>query len=90
MKKFNEWYQNLSLAEMSWLVTIFVTALLGTLVSGVVLKWGMASFGEVSLLARLTVSLAATAAYAAVVVILFYVLIPDMRVAVKRILGDQD
>lgn len=85
MKKFNRWYESLSTEDVRWYMTIFTTALLGTLVSSLVLKWGMYSFGELGATARLAVSLAATTAYAAVIVVVFYILLPDARLAFKRI-----
>jgi hypothetical protein len=84
MKKFNHWYQNLSVVDVTWYMAIFVTAMLGTLVSGLVLRWGMENFGDQGPLARLGASLAATAAYAAVGLVVFYAVSPKVRLALKR------
>jgi len=86
MKKFNHWYQNLSVEDVTWYMAILITAMLGSLISGLVLRWGMESFGDQGTVAQLAASLFATAAYAAVVLAVFYTLFPEVRLALKRTL----
>jgi cellobiose-specific phosphotransferase system component IIC len=86
MKKFNEWLNNLDSNEILWLAAIFLAAMLGTLLSGLVLKAGMESFGGEDVLVNLLISLVATIVYAAVVLAVFSVLFPETIPALKRIL----
>jgi len=86
MKRFNEWYQNLSVEQVTWLVAILVTAMVGTLASAVVLNWGMSAFENDGVWAQLAVSAAATAVYAVSVVVIFAIFFPtEMRLALKRL-----
>ncbi len=85
MKKFNEWYENLSIEDVTWLMAIFLSAMLGTLTSGLVLKFGLDQFGDAGAMARFLVSLAATAVYAGVVGSIFYIMFPESRMALKEI-----
>jgi hypothetical protein len=86
MKGFKHWYQNLSIEQTIWLMTILITAATGTLLSGLVLKWGMSSFGQNGGWAQLMVSLGATAVYAAIIIAVFTIFFPtEMRLAWKRL-----
>lgn len=85
MKQFNEWVNNLSVEDMTWMVAIFLSAMLGTLTSGLVLKYGLETFGNAGVMARFMVSLAATAVYAGVVASIFLIMFPESRVAFKKI-----
>ncbi len=84
-RKIKTWWQTLSTQQGLWLAAIFLASFLGTAVSGAILKWGMISYGEWGALARLAVSLAATAAYALVVVAVFYAFFPETKTALQRI-----
>ena len=90
MKKFNEWIDNLSVEDVMWLSAIFLSAMLGTLLSGLVLKFGLEQFGDAGAIARFLVSMAATAVYAGVVASIFYIMFPESRAAFKRIFIKDD
>lgn len=85
MKRFQEWVQALSTQDIMWMSAIFLSSLLGTAVSGFILKWGLAEFGGLGGTARLAVSLGATFAYASVVLAVFYAFFPETKLALKRI-----
>ena len=85
MKHFKNWYHSLSTKDMLWLTTIFLASLLATAVSGLILKWGMAHYGEENILARITVSIVATAAYAVVVLVVFNTFFPETKMALKQL-----
>ena len=85
MKRFQEWMQSLSTKDVIWLSAIFLASLLGTAVSGLILKWGLSQFGELGSIAKLAVSLGATAAYGGVVFVIFYAFFPETKLALKQI-----
>jgi hypothetical protein len=85
MKRFQEWKQSLSVQDVMWLSAVFLASLLGTAVSGLVLKWGLTEFGQMGSTAKLAVSLGATAAYGGSVILVFYVFFPETKLALKRI-----
>ena len=84
-QKIEAWWGNVSVQDMLWWVAIFLATMLGTAVSAAILKWGMLAYGELGVPARLAVSLAATAAYALVVVAVFYTFFPETKTALQRI-----
>ncbi|MBK8902198.1 MAG: hypothetical protein IPM53_13515 [Anaerolineaceae bacterium] len=85
MKKWQQWVENLSTEELMWLTAVFISAMLGTIVSTVILRWGLSTFSKDGVLAQLGVCLLATAAYGGVVAVVFYALFPETRLAFKRI-----
>lgn len=85
MKKWQQWLENLSAEEALWLIAIFVAAMLGTMVSGITLRWGLSNFGNHGVLAQLAVCILATAVYGGIAVAVFYVLLPESRLVFKRI-----
>lgn len=85
MKKWQQWLENLSAEELTWLTAVFISAMLGTMVSSAILRWGLSTFSEDGVLAQLGICLLATAAYGGVVVVVFYALFPETRLAFKRI-----
>lgn len=85
MKRFQEWKQSLSTQDIMWLSAIFLASLLGTAVSGSILKWGLVEFGALGSAAKLAVSLGATLAYGIVVLVVFYAFFPETKLALKRI-----
>jgi len=85
MKKWQHWLENLSVEDTLWLTAIFVSAMLGTMVSSSILRWGLGYYGDSGVVAQLGVCFLATAAYGGVVAIVFYVLFPETRPAFKRI-----
>jgi len=87
MNKFNKWKQSLTTQDIMWLFAIFLASLLGTAVSGLILKWGLTEYGDLGGAAQLAVSLGATVAYAGVVFAVFYALFPETKVALQRILN---
>lgn len=89
MKKWQYWLENLSVEETMWLTAVFIAAMLGTMISSIVLRWGLSNFGDSGVWAQLAVCLLATAAYAGVVVGVFYALLPDTRLAFKRIFSNK-
>lgn len=84
MNKFNAWKKSLTTQDIQWLVAIFLASLLGTAVSGLILKWGLMEFGDLGGAVKLTVCLAATAAYGGVVLAVFYAFFPETKAALKR------
>ncbi len=88
MNKWQQWLENLSMEELTWLTAVFVSAMLGTIVSTVILRWGLSAFGEDGILAQLGICFLATAAYGGVVAIVFYVMFPETRLAFKRIFSN--
>lgn len=88
MKKWQQWLENLSTEEVMWLTAVFLSAMLGTMTSTVILRWGLSTFGDDGILAQLGICLLATAAYGGVVALVFYVLFPETRLAFKRIFSN--
>lgn len=84
-RKLEMWWQTVMTQQGMWLAAIFLASFLGTAVSGAILKWGMYTYSEWGALARLAVSLAATMAYALVVVVVFYAFFPETKTALQRI-----
>lgn len=87
MKKWQHWLENLSAEESLWLTAVFVSAMLGTMVSSAILQWGLSVYDGVG--AKLAICLLATAAYGGVVVSVFYALFPETRLAIKRIFSQE-
>jgi hypothetical protein len=87
MKKFNEWVNRLGGNEINWLTAIFLSAFLGTFMSGLVLKTGMENLGDQSVWLNLLISLVATAVYAAIVIIVFSLIFPETIPALKQIVS---
>jgi len=85
MKKWQHWLENLSAEETLWLTAVFISAMLGTMVSSAILRWGLNLYSNSGVLAQLGVCFLATAAYGGVVALVFYVLFPETRLAFKRI-----
>ena len=83
MKKWRQWLENLSAEETLWLTAIFLSAMLGTMVSSAILQWGLSTYHGV--VAKLVICLLATSAYGGAVISVFYVLFPETRLALKRI-----
>lgn len=83
MKKWQYWLENLSAEETLWLTAVFISAMLGTMVSSAILQWGLSTYEGVG--AKLAICLLATAAYGGAVVSVFYVLFPETRLSLKRI-----
>jgi uncharacterized membrane protein len=89
MKKWQHWLENLSAEQISWLTAVFVSAMLGTILSALILQWGMSEYGDKGFLAQLIVCTVSTLAYGAAVVAVFYTLIPDTRPNFKRIFSSK-
>lgn len=89
MKKWQYWLENLSAEETLWLTAVFMSAMLGTVVSSIILRLGMSVYGNEGVLAQLAVCFLATAAYGGVVVSVFYVMFPETRLALKRIFSEK-
>ena len=83
MKKWRQWLENLSAEETLWLTAIFLSAMLGTMVSSAILQWGLSTYHGVA--AKLVICLLATSAYGGAVISVFYALFPETRLALKRI-----
>jgi hypothetical protein len=83
MKKLQHWLENLSPEETVWLTAVFISAMLGTMVSSIILRWGLSVYDEVG--AKLVICLLATAAYGGAVVSVFCIFFPETRLAVKRV-----
>ncbi|MCA9946366.1 MAG: hypothetical protein KC449_22940 [Anaerolineales bacterium] len=83
MKKWRQWLENLSAEETLWLTAVFLSAMLGTMVSSAILQWGLSTYHGV--VAKLVICLLATSAYGGAVISVFYVLFPETRLALKRI-----
>jgi hypothetical protein len=71
--------------DKTLVAAIFLASMLGTAVSGAILKWGMLQYGELGVEARMAVSLVATAAYGLVVIGVFYAFFPETKLALQRI-----
>jgi hypothetical protein len=87
MKKWQNWLENLSAEQTLWLTAVFISAMLGTIVSSTILRWGLSAYDGV--VAKLAICILATAAYGGVVVSVFYVMFPEMRMALKRIFSEK-
>lgn len=85
MKKWQHWLENLSAEETLWLTAVFISAMLGTMVSSIILRWGLNKYSDSGVLVQLGVCFLATAAYGGVVALVFYVLFPETRMTFKRI-----
>lgn len=75
----------MSVEEVSWLAAVLIATMLGSLVSGSFLEWGMAQIDGLGGLGQLLVSLAATLIYAVIIGGTFYLLFPKSRLAFKKI-----
>ncbi|MFO7679547.1 MAG: hypothetical protein R6X34_05800 [Chloroflexota bacterium] len=84
MKNFKKWQTALAVKEKTWLEAIFLSSLLGTLTSGLVLRGGMEIFGGESFFVNLIISLMATAVYTLVVLSIFSLLFPETLPILKR------
>ena len=87
MKKWQNWLENLSAEQTLWLTAVFISAMLGTIVSSTILRWGLSAYDGV--VAKLAICILATAAYGGVVVSVFYVMFPETRMALKRIFSEK-
>lgn len=85
MKNWQHWVENLSGEERLWLTAVLVAAMLGTMVSSLILRWGLSYYGHSGFLAQLIVCVLATAAYGVAAGSVFYVLVPETRLAFKRL-----
>ena len=90
MKKFEELLENMPAEQKMWLTAVFASVMLGTVLSSIILQWGMSNYGSEGVLAQLAVCLLSTLAYGGVVVLVFYTLIPEARLAVNRILSGEE
>ena len=73
--------------DIHMLVTIFMSTSLGTVGSGYFLKWTLTLFNRPDLLERLFVSLGSTLIYAAIAVGIFLLLIPESKLAFKKLIA---
>lgn len=85
MKKFHKWFNNSTGYEINSFAAIFLSAFLGTLMSGLVLRTGMEILGNESVWLNLMISLVATAVYAAIVIIVFSLILPETIPTLKRL-----
>lgn len=85
MKKWQVWLENLSDEDRLWLTAVLVAAMLGTLVSSTILRWGLSYYGHSGALAQLIVCLLATTSYGVATFSVFYIMFPEKRTALKRI-----
>lgn len=85
IRKWQYWLENLSGEERLWLTAVLLAAMLGTMVSSTILRWGLSYYGHSGFLAQLMVCLLATAAYGVAAGSVFYILFPEKRVALKRL-----
>ncbi|MCA9918059.1 MAG: hypothetical protein KC445_08910 [Anaerolineales bacterium] len=86
MEEWRCWFKNLSTKEMVWLTAVFLSAMLGTFVSSLVLHLGFDAFGYAGVLAKLGVCILATASYGGAVVAVFSILLPETKLAFKQLL----
>lgn len=77
--------QQMTLEEVTWLVAVLVATMLGSLISGSFLEWGMTQTDGFGVLGQLLVSLAATVIYGGIIGGTFYFLFPKSRLAFKKI-----
>ncbi|MBK8988683.1 MAG: hypothetical protein IPM39_21865 [Chloroflexi bacterium] len=86
MKGFEQWYQNLSVEDITRLTTILIASMVATLTSSLVLNWGMGSLGQSGGWWQLGVSVAATAVYAGSAILVFAIRQPaEMRLVWQRL-----
>lgn len=85
MDKFIRKLQEMSVEEVSWLVAVLLATMLGSLISGSFLEWGMTQTEGFGVLGQLLVSLAATVIYAGIIGGTFYLLFPKSRLALKKL-----
>ena len=89
-RKIQAWAELFLKQDKTMATAIFLAAMLGTAVSGAILKWGMLQYGELGVEARMAVSLVATAAYGLVVIGVFYAFFPETKLALQRIWRNKD
>jgi hypothetical protein len=77
--------QQMTAEEVNWLVAVLLATMLGSLISGSFLEWGMAQTDGFGVLGQLLVSLAATLIYGGIIGGTFYLLFPKSRLAFKKI-----
>ena len=85
IKKWQVWLENLSGEGRLWLTAVLLAAMLGTMVSSMILRWGLSYYGHSGFLAELIVCLLATTAYGVAAGSVFFFLFPDKRLAFKRL-----
>lgn len=82
MNNFKRWLRQLSTEDIHWFSTIFLSALLATLCSGLVLQWGMEALRGTGMVAHIVSTVLATAVYSSMALFVFYLVYPDeMRLA---------
>ena len=77
--------QQMTMEEVTWLVAVGLATMLGSLISGSFLEWGMSQTEGFGVLGQLLVSLAATFIYGVIIGGTFYLLFPKSRLALKKI-----
>jgi uncharacterized BrkB/YihY/UPF0761 family membrane protein len=90
MKTFEDWLENISAEQKLWLTAVFISVMAGTILSSIILQWGMSHYGNDGILAQLAVCLLSTLAYGGIVVAVFYTLIPETRPVLKRIFAGKE
>lgn len=90
MKQFEKWLENIPAEQKMWLTAVFTSVMLSTILSSIILQWGMGHYGNDGTLARLIVCLVSTLAYGGVTLLVFYTLIPEARLAVNRVLTGKE
>lgn len=72
------------------LIGVFLASMLGSLSLTALLQYAIEPGVPLTIEARIALTLAGLAIYAAVVCITFYVTVPEYRPALRRILGDKE
>lgn len=85
MKKWQDWLENISGEARLRLTAVFLSAMLGTMTSSLILRWGLSYYRHSGFWVELIVAIAATAAYAGVAALIFWVLFPEKRLDFKRL-----
>lgn len=85
MDRFLHNLQNLEPEHYSHLLSLFLSAVLGSAGTTAFIRWSTAAGVEVEWFGRLLVTLGATLIYAAIVFLVFYIFSPQSRIALRRI-----
>ncbi len=90
MSKLTRKFKNMTPEQLNNLLTILLATALGSLATTAFMTWATDGVHQMGWVERMAVTLIATAIYAAIIVLTFYIFSPQSRPALKRIFTRQN